>query len=89
MMSSLIIFILITIALVGCCVLALSISIIIKKNGKFPETEVGKNQNMRKLGIRCTKQEEIIRWRQMKGETVNSEELCYGCSGDKCTLEEE
>jgi hypothetical protein len=88
MMSSLIIFILITIALVGCCVLALSISIIVKKNGKFPETEVGKNQNMRKLGIRCTKQEEIIRWRQMKGETVNPEELCCGCSGDKCTLEE-
>ena len=86
---SFIIFILITIALVGCCVLALSISIIVKKNGKFPETEVGKNQNMRKLGIRCTKQEEIIRWRQMRGETVNPEELCCGCNGEKCTLEEE
>ncbi|MDR3185111.1 MAG: hypothetical protein LBT49_06890 [Prevotellaceae bacterium] len=36
----------------------MAISIIIKKNGKFPETEIGRNKNMQRLGIRCTKQEE-------------------------------
>jgi len=72
-------------------VLALSISIIVKKNGKFPETEVGRNRNMRKLGIRCTKQEEMIRWRQnsskfkiqdLKCKVQDS--TCAGCCGDEC-----
>ena len=86
-MSSFIIVILIAIVLVGCCVLALSISIILRKKGKFPETEVGKNHNMRKLGIRCTKQEEMLRWRQLRGETVKYEDICSGCSGEKCAAE--
>lgn len=87
-MMSIAIVVLISIALIAFCVLALSTSILLKKGGKFPETEVGKNKNMRKLGICCTKQEEIIRWRQMKGETVNPDEVCCGCMGDKCELEE-
>jgi hypothetical protein len=81
--------IILAIVLVGFCVLALAVRIIVKKNGQFPETGVGKNRNMRKLGIRCTKQDEIIRWRQMKGETVNPDELCCGCDDDECTLEQE
>ncbi|MCL2097782.1 MAG: hypothetical protein FWH23_03370 [Bacteroidales bacterium] len=84
-MQTFIIMLLIAIALVGFSVLALSISILIRKKGKFPETEVGKNSNMRRLGIRCTKQEEIIRWRQLRGEAVNPEDICSGCSGEECT----
>ena len=87
-MSSFIIVILIAIALVGCAVLALSINIIFRKKGKFPETEVGKNRNMQKLGIRCTKQEEIRQWRQLRGETVKPEDICSGCSGKECTTEQ-
>jgi hypothetical protein len=35
----------------------LAITILVKKNGKFPETEISRNPHMRKLGIRCAKQD--------------------------------
>jgi len=31
----------------------LGISILIRSHGRFPETHVGRNKNMRKLGISC------------------------------------
>lgn len=37
----------------------MSISIWIKKDGKFPETEISRNKAMKKLGLKCAKQEEI------------------------------
>lgn len=37
----------------------LAIRMLVRKNGKFPETEVGRNKEMRKLGIQCAKAEEI------------------------------
>lgn len=42
------VFILLGIALVG-----LGITILIKKNGKFPETHIGKNKAMKERGIHC------------------------------------
>ncbi|HOG25822.1 MAG TPA: hypothetical protein PLM86_06510 [Bacteroidales bacterium] len=39
-------------------VLGLSLSIIVRKNGKFPEYSVGHNKKMRERGIRCPKEEE-------------------------------
>ncbi|MDR0295428.1 MAG: hypothetical protein LBH91_04460 [Prevotellaceae bacterium] len=74
-MPSFAILILISIALVGFCVVALAISIIVKKNGKFPEREIGKNKRLRKLGLRCPRQEEMMRWRKKSS--------CNGCSGDE------
>jgi len=74
-MSSFVIILLISIALVGFCVFALSIGIIIKKNGKFPEREIGKNPRLRKLGLRCPKQEEMMRWRK--------DSSCSGCCSNE------
>lgn len=39
--------------LLGIGVLGMCFNIIFRKNGKFPETEVSRNENMRKLGIKC------------------------------------
>jgi hypothetical protein len=47
------------ILVVGIALLFLGIRMLIQKNGKFPETEVGRNREMRKLGIRCARAEEI------------------------------
>jgi len=49
------------------CVVGLAISILLRKGGKFPETEVGSNKHMRKLGITCAKQDELYK--------------CGGCAG--------
>lgn len=44
-------------------------NIIFRKNGKFPETEVSRNENMRKLGIKCMGEldEEIFSKRRSAG----------------------
>ena len=48
--------------LVGLCVFGLCFNIIFRKNGKFPETEIENNKEMRKRGIKCAKEEEIKIW---------------------------
>jgi hypothetical protein len=47
-----------SVVLIAIAMVFLGISILIKKNGKFPNTSVGHNPNMRKLGITCAKCEE-------------------------------
>ena len=43
--------------LVGISVIGLCFNIIFRKNGRFPDTEISSNPAMRKLGIRCAKEE--------------------------------
>jgi hypothetical protein len=38
----------------------LSISMLIRKNGHFPVTSIGKNSEMRKRGITCVKHDEML-----------------------------
>jgi len=47
------------ILIVAVALVFLAIRMLIQKNGKFPETEVGHNREMRKLGITCARVEEI------------------------------
>ena len=44
---------LLTLILVGIAVILLAIGVIVKKNGKFPETHIGKNKAMAERGIKC------------------------------------
>jgi hypothetical protein len=55
--------ILLTIALTAIAFLAIGFNIFFRKNGKFPETEVGRNRHMRNLGITCPKCDEIHAWK--------------------------
>ena len=45
--------VLLSVVLVGIAVAALSVSILLKKDGKFPETKIGHNKKIRKKGIEC------------------------------------
>jgi hypothetical protein len=42
---------------------------------KFPETEVGKNKNMIKLGIKCPHCEERSRYQRVKPFRIKADEL--------------
>ncbi len=71
---------------IGVSILLLSISILIKKDGKFPDTEIENNKEMLKKGIKCAKHDEIKMWRK-KGDTNASCDSgvcgpggCNGCS---------
>jgi len=48
--------------LIALCVFGLCFNIIFRKDGKFPETEIENNVEMRKRGIKCAKEEEIKLW---------------------------
>lgn len=75
--------ILISIAVLAICLFLMSFNIIFRKDGKFPETEVGRNKAMRDRGLRCAKGEEKALWAKKKslGVAYKPQE---GCSSHSC-----
>ena len=71
--------------LVGLCVIGLCFNIIFRKNGKFPDTEIENNREMRKRGIKCAKEDEIKMWGKKgpDGKPECSEGGCGSC-GSNC-----
>ena len=69
--------------LVALCVFGLCFNIIFRKDGKFPETEIENNREMRKRGIKCAKEDEIKLWGKKgpDGKPMCSEGGCGNCSG--------
>jgi len=45
--------ILLAVGIVAVAVFLLSFNIIFRKNGKFPDTHIGRNKEMKKRGILC------------------------------------
>ncbi len=81
-MSAFIKIILVVIALLAIAFIGMAITILIKKNGKFPESEIGKNKDMHKKGIHCVKHDEMKKYRKMmkkKGVKVPDSGCCGGC----------
>jgi len=60
--------ILLAIALVSLAIFGLAIQIVLKKNGKFPDTHVGHNREMKKRGIVCAKTFDRIEQAKVKKE---------------------
>ncbi len=74
--------ILAAVALVGICIVGMCFNIIFRKGGQFPETEISRNKEMRKRGIRCAKDEELRMLRKMYHSDHNCDDNdCSGCSG--------
>ena len=69
--------------LVGISVIGLCFNIIFRKNGRFPDTEISSNPAMRKLGIRCAKEEELRLWGRKNGKRNPScgDIGCGDCAG--------
>ncbi len=64
---------------IGLCVLGMCFNIIFRKNGQFPQTEIGDNENMKKMGIKCMKEQEAELFNDGDcGSSDNSS--CGGCS---------
>lgn len=66
--------ILLTVGILGVAILFMGFRVFFNKNGKFPETEVGHNKEMRKRGIHCAKHEELKCRHQVDKETG-----CHTC----------
>lgn len=77
--------------LVAIAFIGLAFNILFRKNGKFPETGVGHNPEMRKRGLSCAKTEEIREWNlrkgvleAKKGNPFDPTEFTGGCAGCNC-----
>lgn len=71
---------LITGVIVAISFLAMGISVFFRKNGKFPTFEIGKNKDMRKLGITCAKHDELkCHNRLKKGSKGDRGSICETC----------
>ncbi len=68
---------------IGLCVIGLCFNIIFRKDGKFPETEISSNREMRKLGIRCAKEDELRLWGKKNGKKhpTCADLGCGDCAG--------
>jgi hypothetical protein len=84
---------LLSIGIVALAFVGLGVSIFFKKNGKFPETGVGHNPEMRKLGLNCAKSEEIKRFQLQKDIKATQADVpalqfeTSGCAGCSCSAE--
>ena len=58
------------ILLLAIAIALMCVGIIVK--GKFPETEVSRNENMRRLGIKCAKEEEMEMLRKGRKGKITS-----------------
>ena len=68
--------------IIGIGVIGMCFNIIFRKNGKFPETEISRNENMRKLGIKCMREQddELFSKKELKRNAS-----CTGSYSDACT----
>ena len=74
---------LVVLAVVALCFMGLGFNIFFRKGGKFPETEISSNKEMKKLGIRCAKEEEMRLWSKKHGgrKPECSDLGCSDCAG--------
>ena len=79
---------LLALAVVAVCVLGMCFNIIFRKDGKFPEYEVGANKDMKRMGIKCVRQEEAERMRRQRSgkdvKIIDCDESCSDCRETEC-----
>jgi len=63
---------LLSLAVIAFCIAALAVGILLKKDGTFPETSIGKNRDMRRKGIICPIEKERKLY-------TKSHEYCSNC----------
>lgn len=63
----------------GICILAMCVGIIVK--GRFPETEVSRNEEMRKRGIKCMHEleQEMQRNARKNADCTTCSDSCQDC----------
>jgi len=68
---------LLVIGILGIAILAMGINVFFRKK-KFPTSSVGGNKDMRKLGLKCAKSEEVKCRREINGKAY-SNTGCASC----------
>ena len=69
--------------IIGVGVFAMCFNIIFRGKS-FPQSDVGASEDMKKLGIKCMKEEELERLRGKKVCSGDFSDACKGCGLYKC-----
>jgi len=56
-----------SVALIGISFIGLGFRALFVRNGRFPQTSIGRNKEMAKLGITCVKHDEFKCWKEGGG----------------------
>lgn len=64
---------LLTLLIIAFCIAFLSVGILVKKNGRFPNTHVGGNKALRKQGVGCVMSQDF-EMRHKKGGVKERED---------------
>ena len=79
---------LLAVLLLAAGVAGLAVTILVKKDGKFPDGEISHNKELRRQGIICAKEEELRLWKKHNPKAAASgsrpgtcpESGCDGCA---------
>ncbi len=66
--------VLISIVLLAVAFVGLAISILIKKNGRFPEIHIGRSKELKKRGISCATSQDKAEQAKVKIKTIQYKE---------------
>ncbi|MDR0414458.1 MAG: hypothetical protein LBH84_03485 [Prevotellaceae bacterium] len=66
--------------LLAFCVLGLEVKVFFSKKRRFPETEIGRSEEMRKRGVTCIREDELDRHGRARRQPTDSPTACRGCS---------
>jgi hypothetical protein len=69
--------------LVGLVMVLLAVTILFKKNGKFPDTHIEGNPHLKKQGITCASHDEY----ECAMNTSHEKSACESCCISSCTLQ--
>lgn len=72
---------LLCLAVLAVCIAFMCFNIIFRKDGEFPDGEISRNKELRKLGIRCAKEEEMRLWGDGK---TNEKPTCGDSTCSEC-----
>ena len=70
---------LLALLLIALAVAGMAVTILVKKDGKFPDGEISHNKELRRRGIICAKEEEMRLWRKQ-----NPKAAAQGRRPDTC-----
>lgn len=72
--------IILSVILLGIAVLLLGFNIFFRKGKSFPQSEIAKNEVMKKRGIKCTRHTALAEYREYYGKSKDH----TGCSSCSC-----
>jgi len=76
--------VLLAILLLALGVAGMAVSILVKKDGKFPDGEISHNKELRRRGVICAKEEEMRLWRKRHPSKAASGERPDTCPPGGC-----